>query len=40
MQGYLFSAAKPAEKVLELFALHRSRLAQRDGKESRRREAG
>jgi diguanylate cyclase (GGDEF)-like protein len=39
MQGYLFSAAKPAEKVLELFALHRSRLAQRDGKESRRREA-
>ncbi|WP_027545827.1 EAL domain-containing protein [Bradyrhizobium sp. WSM2254] len=40
MQGYLFSAAKPADKVLELFALHRSRLAQRDGSESRRREAG
>jgi diguanylate cyclase (GGDEF)-like protein/PAS domain S-box-containing protein len=40
MQGYLFSAAKPADKVLELFAAHRSRLAQRDGHESRRREAG
>ncbi len=40
MQGYLFSAAKPADKVLELFALHRSWLAQRDGNESRRREAG
>ena len=40
MQGYLFSAAKPADKVLELFALHRSRLAQRDGNASRRREAG
>ncbi|MBR0789159.1 EAL domain-containing protein [Bradyrhizobium manausense] len=39
MQGYLFSAAKPADKVVELFALHRSRLAQRDGHESRRREA-
>ncbi|WP_027529794.1 EAL domain-containing protein [Bradyrhizobium sp. WSM3983] len=39
MQGYLFSAAKPADKVMELFALHRSRLAQRDGNESRRREA-
>ncbi|EJN12541.1 diguanylate cyclase (GGDEF) domain-containing protein [Bradyrhizobium sp. YR681] len=40
MQGYLFSAAKPADKVLELFAAHRSRLAQRDGEENRRREAG
>ncbi|MEH2485620.1 bifunctional diguanylate cyclase/phosphodiesterase [Bradyrhizobium sp. AZCC 2230] len=40
MQGYLFSAAKPADKVMELFALHRSRLAQRDGNEARRREAG
>ncbi|MCP3408792.1 EAL domain-containing protein [Bradyrhizobium sp. CCGB01] len=40
MQGYLFSAAKPADKVLELFALHRSRLARCDGGESRRREAG
>ncbi|WP_291624345.1 EAL domain-containing protein, partial [Bradyrhizobium sp.] len=40
MQGYLFSAAKPADKVLELFALHRSRLARREGSESRRREAG
>ncbi|MET4258355.1 diguanylate cyclase (GGDEF)-like protein [Bradyrhizobium sp. S3.12.5] len=40
MQGYLFSAAKPADKVVELFALHRSRLAQRDGNEARRREAG
>ena len=40
MQGYLFSAAKPADKMLELFALHRSRLAQRGGQESRRREAG
>ncbi|MBR0783184.1 bifunctional diguanylate cyclase/phosphodiesterase [Bradyrhizobium iriomotense] len=40
MQGYLFSAAKPADKMLELFALHRSRLAQREGSESRRREAG
>ncbi|MBR0848375.1 EAL domain-containing protein [Bradyrhizobium diazoefficiens] len=40
MQGYLFSAAKPADKVLELFALHRSRLAQRGGQEGRRREAG
>jgi len=40
MQGYLFSAAKPADKVLELFALHRSRLAQREGSGSRRREAG
>ncbi|MCP3444564.1 EAL domain-containing protein [Bradyrhizobium sp. CCGUVB14] len=39
MQGYLFSAAKPADKVMELFALHRSRLAQRDGNEARRREA-
>ncbi|QQN67333.1 EAL domain-containing protein [Bradyrhizobium diazoefficiens] len=39
MQGYLFSAAKPADKVVELFALHRSRLAQRDGNERRRREA-
>ncbi|MCK1669149.1 EAL domain-containing protein [Bradyrhizobium sp. 153] len=40
MQGYLFSAAKPADKMLELFALHRSRLARREGSESRRREAG
>ncbi len=40
MQGYLFSAAKPADKVLELFALHRSRLARREGSESRRREVG
>ncbi|MGL3109352.1 bifunctional diguanylate cyclase/phosphodiesterase [Bradyrhizobium sp. BR 1432] len=40
MQGYLFSAAKPADKMLELFALHRSRLAQRGGEEIRRREAG
>jgi diguanylate cyclase (GGDEF)-like protein len=40
MQGYLFSAAKPADKVMELFALHRSRLAQREGNEARRREAG
>jgi diguanylate cyclase (GGDEF)-like protein/PAS domain S-box-containing protein len=40
MQGYFFSAAKPADKVLELFAVHRSRLAQRNGSESRRREAG
>ncbi|MGY8634000.1 EAL domain-containing protein [Bradyrhizobium sp. 14AA] len=40
MQGYLFSAAKPADKMLELFALHRSRLAQRGGEEGRRREAG
>ena len=39
MQGYLFSAAKPADKVVELFALHRNRLAQRDGDEARRREA-
>ncbi|TYL91335.1 EAL domain-containing protein [Bradyrhizobium rifense] len=39
MQGYLFSAAKPADKVMELFAVHRSRLAQRDGNEARRREA-
>jgi diguanylate cyclase (GGDEF)-like protein len=39
MQGYLFSAAKPADKVMELFRLHRSRLAQRDGNEDRRREA-
>ncbi|OPY96887.1 diguanylate cyclase [Bradyrhizobium sacchari] len=40
MQGYLFSAAKPADKVVELFALHRSRLARREGGENRRREAG
>ena len=40
MQGYLFSAAKPADKVLELFALHRSRLAQRSGRTNRHREAG
>ncbi|MET4800628.1 EAL domain-containing protein [Bradyrhizobium sp. LB11.1] len=40
MQGYLFSPAKPADKVMELFALHRSRLAQREGNEARRREAG
>jgi diguanylate cyclase (GGDEF)-like protein len=40
MQGYLFSAAKPADKIQELFALHRSRLAQRKGHEGRRREAG
>ncbi|MCK1519112.1 MULTISPECIES: EAL domain-containing protein [unclassified Bradyrhizobium] len=39
MQGYLFSAAKPADKVLELFAAHRSRLARRGGNEGRRREA-
>ncbi|WP_342729512.1 EAL domain-containing protein [Bradyrhizobium sp. B117] len=39
MQGYLFSAAKPADKILELFALHRSRLARREGSEGRRREA-
>jgi diguanylate cyclase (GGDEF)-like protein/PAS domain S-box-containing protein len=39
MQGYLFSAAKPADKVQELFALHRSRLAQKSGHDSRRREA-
>ncbi len=39
MQGYLFSAARPADKVLELFALHRSRLARREGSGSRRREA-
>ncbi|RXH12905.1 bifunctional diguanylate cyclase/phosphodiesterase [Bradyrhizobium guangzhouense] len=39
MQGYLFSAARPADKVVELFALHRSRLAQRNGDEARRREA-
>ena len=39
MQGYLFSAATPADKVQELFALHRSRLAQRGGNVSRRREA-
>ncbi|MGY4428234.1 putative signal transduction protein with EAL and GGDEF domain [Bradyrhizobium sp. F1.13.1] len=39
MQGYLFSPAKPAAKVLELFAAHRSRLAQRGGNEGRRREA-
>ncbi|UPK40455.1 EAL domain-containing protein [Bradyrhizobium sp. 186] len=40
MQGYLFSAAKPADKVMELFALHRSRLAQHGHAGSRRREAG
>ncbi len=40
MQGYLFSAAKPADKVMELFALHRARLTQRGGSEGRRREAG
>ncbi|MGY4289339.1 diguanylate cyclase (GGDEF)-like protein [Bradyrhizobium sp. LM2.7] len=40
MQGYLFSAAKPADKVLELFATHRSQLAQRGDTELRRREAG
>jgi diguanylate cyclase (GGDEF)-like protein len=40
MQGYLFSAAKPADKMLELFAAHRDRLAQRNGEEGRRREAG
>jgi len=40
MQGYLFSAAKPADKVVELFALHRARLAQHGGSEGRRREAG
>ncbi|UVO40126.1 EAL domain-containing protein [Bradyrhizobium arachidis] len=39
MQGYLFSAAKPADRIVELFALHRSRLAQRGGHESRHREA-
>jgi diguanylate cyclase (GGDEF)-like protein/PAS domain S-box-containing protein len=39
MQGYLFSAARPADKVVELFALHRSRLARRTGHDSRRREA-
>jgi diguanylate cyclase (GGDEF)-like protein len=40
MQGYLFSAAKPADEIKELFALHRSRLAQRGGQDGRRREAG
>ncbi|MCK1709987.1 MULTISPECIES: EAL domain-containing protein [unclassified Bradyrhizobium] len=40
MQGYLFSAAKPADKVLELFATHRSQLAKRGDTELRRREAG
>ncbi|MGY4624288.1 bifunctional diguanylate cyclase/phosphodiesterase [Bradyrhizobium sp. USDA 4486] len=39
MQGYLFSAAKSADQVLELFALHRGRLAERSGAENRRREA-
>ncbi|WP_256807246.1 EAL domain-containing protein [Bradyrhizobium sp. Bra64] len=39
MQGYLFSAAKPADQVLELFAVHCSRLAQRGSEEGRRREA-
>ncbi|KRQ03780.1 bifunctional diguanylate cyclase/phosphodiesterase [Bradyrhizobium manausense] len=40
MQGYLFSAAKPADKVVELFALHRSSLAQREAEQGRRREVG
>ncbi|MDA9440717.1 diguanylate cyclase [Bradyrhizobium sp. CCBAU 51745] len=40
MQGYLFSAAKPADRMLELFALHRSRLAQREAEPGRRREVG
>ncbi|MBH5398044.1 EAL domain-containing protein [Bradyrhizobium sp. CNPSo 4010] len=40
MQGYLFSAAKPADKMLELFALHRGRRGRREGSESRRREVG
>lgn len=41
MQGWLFSAAKPADKIKELFALHRSRLAQRKAQDgNRRREAG
>jgi EAL domain-containing protein (putative c-di-GMP-specific phosphodiesterase class I) len=39
MQGYLFSAAKSADKVLELFASHRSRLAERGGHQGLRREA-
>jgi len=39
MQGYLFSAAKPAHGLMELFALHRSPLAQ-SVHEDRRREAG
>jgi diguanylate cyclase (GGDEF)-like protein len=39
MQGWLFSAAKPANKIKELFALHRSRLAQRKAQDGRRREA-
>ncbi len=40
MQGYLFSAPKPADKVLELFAPHRSRPAPARRRESRWREAG
>ncbi|TPQ33610.1 diguanylate cyclase [Bradyrhizobium guangdongense] len=40
MQGYLFSAAKSADQIRDLFALHRSRLAQRNAQDSRRREAG
>ncbi|MBR0716131.1 EAL domain-containing protein [Bradyrhizobium liaoningense] len=40
MQGYLFSAAKPADQIKDLFALHRARLAQRKAHDGRRREAG
>ncbi|MBR0828190.1 EAL domain-containing protein [Bradyrhizobium manausense] len=40
MQGYLFSAAKSADQIKELFALHRARLTQRNAHGGRRREAG
>jgi diguanylate cyclase (GGDEF)-like protein/PAS domain S-box-containing protein len=39
MQGYLFSAAQPADRIQELFSVHRNRLAQRNNQGSRRREA-
>jgi diguanylate cyclase (GGDEF)-like protein len=43
MQGYLFSPAKSADMIKELFALHGSlarRGGQEDGQDGRRREAG
>jgi hypothetical protein len=31
MQGYLFSSAQPSDKIMDLFARHRARLAGDDG---------
>jgi diguanylate cyclase (GGDEF)-like protein/PAS domain S-box-containing protein len=40
MQGYLFSAAQPADRIGQFFASHRTRLAEEREHDSLRREAG